>query len=205
MVSAILTQPSQWDKVSEGAASSYFGTCLSGFPNFFMMMGPNTLSGHLSVIYTTECQINFTLRVIKPILRALSASRSVLPSIGSVDDIVEVKSDAEKRDIDTVQEKARKLVWATGCTSWFIETKSKRNTIMFPDWQYRFWLRSIFIPWNDFDYRKSKDALDTKGGFSWSTLAIFMMSIFVGTGTVLNGCPEWASEILAKARSLVWL
>lgn len=166
-----------------------------------MMMGPNTLSGHLSVIYTTECQINFTLRVIKPILRALSASRSVLPSIGSVDDIVEVKSDAEKRDIDTVQEKARKLVWATGCTSWFIETKSKRNTIMFPDWQYRFWLRSIFIPWNDFDYRRSKDALDTKGGFSWSTLAIFMISIIVGTGTVFIGCPEWASEILAKARS----
>ncbi|KAL6352453.1 hypothetical protein LRP88_14220 [Fusarium phalaenopsidis] len=130
-----------WDQVSEGAASSYFGTCLSNFPNFFIMMGPNTLSGHLSVIYTSECQINFTLRAIRPILKNQA-------------DTVEVTADAEKRDIDEVQEKAKKLVWATGCTSWFIETKSSRNTIMFPDWQYKFWWRSLFVPSGDFEYRK---------------------------------------------------
>ncbi|KAJ8121863.1 hypothetical protein ONZ43_g1794 [Nemania bipapillata] len=68
-----------WDKFSEGLPSAYFGTCLSGFPNFFIMMGPNTASGHGSVSYITECQIGFTLRVIKPILAALKAGRSSLP------------------------------------------------------------------------------------------------------------------------------
>jgi hypothetical protein len=104
------------------------------------MMGPNTLSGHLSVIYTTECQFNFTLRVLQPILKGQA-------------DIVEVTAEAEKRDISKVQEKAKGLVWATGCTSWFIDEKTGRNTIMFPDWQYKFWLRSVFLSWGDFEYR----------------------------------------------------
>ncbi|PCD42158.1 hypothetical protein AU210_004692 [Fusarium oxysporum f. sp. radicis-cucumerinum] len=129
-----------WNQVSEGAASSYFGTCLSEFPNFFIMMGPNTLSGHLSVIYTTECQINYTMRVLKPVLTGKA-------------DIVEVTPEAEKKDIDRVQEKAKRLVWATGCTSWFIDEKTNRNTIMFPDWQFKFWLRSVFVAWNDLEYR----------------------------------------------------
>lgn len=104
------------------------------------MMGPNTLSGHLSVIYTTECQINYTMRVLKPVLTGKA-------------DIVEVTPEAEKKDIDRVQEKAKRLVWATGCTSWFIDEKTNRNTIMFPDWQFKFWLRSVFVAWNDLEYR----------------------------------------------------
>ncbi|KAG5811345.1 hypothetical protein H9Q74_013608 [Fusarium xylarioides] len=129
-----------WDQVSEGSASSYFGTCLSEFPNFFIMMGPNTLSGHLSVIYTTECQINYTMRVLRLILTGRA-------------DIVEVTPEAEKKDINRVQEKAKRLVWATGCTSWFIDEKTNRNTIMFPDWQFKFWLWSVFVDWNDLEYR----------------------------------------------------
>lgn len=101
------------------------------------------------MIYTTECQINFTLRVLQPILKCQA-------------DIVEVTAEAEKRDINRVQEKARELVWATGCTSWFIDEKTGRNTIMFPDWQYKFWLRSVFVSWGDFEYRN----VSTKGPVS---------------------------------------
>ncbi|KAM0262572.1 hypothetical protein ACHAQJ_001617 [Trichoderma viride] len=144
-----------WNRVSEGSPSSYLGTCLSGFPNFFMLMGPNTLSGHLSVIYTTECQINFAMRIIRPILNAISTKPSSLAVSRPDCDIVTVKPTAEKRDIELVQEKAKRLVWATGCTSWFIDGNTKRNTIMFPDWQYKFWLRSIFVAWDDFAYRTS--------------------------------------------------
>lgn len=143
----------QWDTFSEGSASSYFGTCLSGFPNFFIMMGPNTASGHGCVTYTTECQINFTLRAIKPVLNALRAQRSRLPVIiGWKADTVKVKPEAEQADIDAVQEMAQGLVWSSGCTSWVFDAQSKRNTTMYPDFQYKYWLRSIFIPWNDFDF-----------------------------------------------------
>lgn len=125
-------------------------------------MGPNTLSGHLSVIYTTECQINFAMRVLKPIMRALKANRSSLPSIRASYDVVNVTPTAEKRDVNDVQRKAKKLVWASGCTSWFIDVKSGRNTIMFPDWQYKFWLRSIFIRRNDFEYSRSEGPSEQK-------------------------------------------
>lgn len=121
------------------------------------MMGPNTLSGHLSVIYTTECQINFTIRVIKPILQALEKSRrgSWFSSPKTLKDTVVVRPEAEKKDIEWIQKKAKQLVWSTGCTSWFIDPKTNRNTIMYPDWQYKFWLRSFWIKWADFTYASS--------------------------------------------------
>ncbi|KAE8343328.1 hypothetical protein BDV24DRAFT_173060 [Aspergillus arachidicola] len=144
-----------WLEFADGSPEAYFGTCLSGFPNFFILMGPNTLSGHLSVLYTTECQINFIVRVIRPILNGLN--RSLLPSLLRIEcpESVAVTPMAERKDVSMTDHKAKQLVWATGCTSWFIDPSTGRNTIMFPDWQFKFHLRSIFIPWADFVYKKS--------------------------------------------------
>lgn len=176
----------QWDRVSEGVPSSYLGTCISGFPNFFIMMGPNTLSGHLSVIYTTECQINLTLRIIKPILNIIGTETSILASGRPNCDIVTVKPSAEKRDIEMVQQKAKKLVWATGCISWFIGGNTKRNTIMFPDWQYKFWLRSIFVSWDDFAYRTSATyhKRGVKGQVGNGVYFGTVMGVIVGIGAL---------------------
>ena len=119
-------------------------------------MGPNTASGHGSVLYVTECQINYALRAMKPILRTLWAKRSVLPTFGPVADVVKVKADSEQADINNVQEKAKVLVWASGCTSWAIDPVSKRNVTMYPDFQYKYWLRSLFVSWKDFEVVKPK-------------------------------------------------
>lgn len=145
----------QWQEFADGSPEAYFGTCLSGFPNFFVLMGPNTLSGHLSVIYTTECQINFIIRVIRPIL--MGKNRSLLPSLFGSEDpqSVAVTPFAERNDVAMVDDKAKRLVWASGCSSWFIDSNTGRNTIMFPDWQFKFHLRSIFIPWKDLVYKKA--------------------------------------------------
>lgn len=118
-------------------------------------MGPNTLSGHLSVLYTTECQINFVIRVIRPILKG--KDNYLLPSLFRSDDpqSVAVAPFAERKDVAMVDDKAKRLVWATGCSSWFIDSNTGRNTIMFPDWQFKFHLRSIFIPWKDLVYMQA--------------------------------------------------
>lgn len=127
------------------------------------MMGPNTATGHLSVIYTTECQINFTLRVLKPILQPSSPLVSFLTSPlkhllfypVSAADTVAVTADAERRDNDWIQRESARLVWASGCTSWYID-HTGRNTMLYPDWQFKYWLRSIFIPLSrDFVFRTS--------------------------------------------------
>ncbi|KAL6404339.1 putative 4-hydroxyacetophenone monooxygenase protein [Ilyonectria robusta] len=128
------------------------------------------------------------MRVINPVMKALRNSRSILPTIRSAPDIVDVKADAEQRDIATVQEKAKELVWATGCTSWFIETTTGRNTIMYPDWQYRFWLRSVFIASNDFAYRKSKHAVVAgKQGVGAGTFLAVFASVIIGAGALFLG------------------
>jgi hypothetical protein len=84
--------------MSEGTPSAYFGTCLAGFLNFFVLMGPNTIAGHLSLIYTVECKINFTARLIRPIMRLLQSSKSWLPSIRPGYSQVVVKPDAQQCD-----------------------------------------------------------------------------------------------------------
>ena len=140
-----------------------------------MMMGPNTITGHLSVIYTVECQINFTIRVIKPLLQSRGARSRYLPGLRKQFDKVTVTSSAQKRDNDWIQEKAQGLVWNTGCTSWFIDPKTGRNTTMYPDWQYKYWLRSIWLPWNDFIYRRS----DTR---KEQTLDVFDRGFMVVSG-----------------------
>jgi len=152
----------QWDNTTQSVAQAYFGTCVPNFPNFFILMGPNTVTGHLSVIYTVECQINFTLRVLAPVLRSLPSYRSrffssLAPSfLCPASTTVEVKYEAAIRDTEWTQREAKKLVWSSGCVNWAIDTKTGMNNMMYPDWQYYFWLRSIFWNTEDFQYRDEK-------------------------------------------------
>ena len=49
-----------------GAVSSYKSAAVSEFPNFFLLDGPNSASGHFSVIYTVECQVNYVTKLVRP-------------------------------------------------------------------------------------------------------------------------------------------
>ncbi|KAG6851241.1 hypothetical protein H0H93_011677 [Arthromyces matolae] len=53
---------------SQGGPTAYLGTCIPGFPNFFMLLGPNVASGHASAIFSQESQIGLTIQLIKLIL-----------------------------------------------------------------------------------------------------------------------------------------
>jgi cation diffusion facilitator CzcD-associated flavoprotein CzcO len=144
-----------WDSTHRGAAQAYLGTCIPGFPNFFTLMGPNTVTGHLSVIYTVECQINFMLSLIGPIITASSPSSFSLESTPQVT-AVDVKAPAAMRDSNWMQAKLRKLVWSSGCTSWALHPESGVNIAMYPEYQFMFWLRSVFISGKDFEYVEGK-------------------------------------------------
>ena len=140
-----------WDTHHQGAAQAYFGTCIPGFPNFFTLMGPNTVTGHLSVIYTVECQINFVLRLIQPVLKSLQSPRRGPQSSQDIE-AVDVKPEVAVAHSNWLQTKLRKLVWSSGCTSWALDPKTGMNIAMYPEYQFWFWWRSIFIPSRDFVY-----------------------------------------------------
>ena len=49
------------------AASSYRSAVISEFPNFFILDGPNSASGHFSVIYTVECQVEYVCKLVRSV------------------------------------------------------------------------------------------------------------------------------------------
>jgi len=141
-------------------------------------MGPNTVTGHLSVIYTVECQINFILRLIEPLIKSKQGSRSLLISQPKTN-IVDVKSEAAKNDSTWMQKELRKLVWASGCTNWALDPKTGMNIAMYPGYQFTFWWRSVFIPGKDFEYvdEKGQHKSFTVGG--WKNLRSAVSTVVV--------------------------
>jgi len=102
-----------------GGPQAYMGTAMDGFPNFFMIFGPNTATGHSSVILASENMVNYSLKFIKPILN------------GDVR-TYEVKKEAEVNWTRDIQEKLKQTVWATGgCQSWY-KTDNGWNSTVYP-------------------------------------------------------------------------
>ncbi|KAL2357051.1 hypothetical protein BJ546DRAFT_426549 [Cryomyces antarcticus] len=173
-----------WQSTSSGAAQAYLGTCVPSFPNLFILMGPNTVTGHLSVIYTVECQINFALRLTAPILDSLHSRRSLLTlrlplsSSSSSADSVTVKPTAAAADSAWLQHKLDRLVWASGCSSWALHPETGTNIMMYPDWQFWFWWRSVFVKRADFVFRDAGTGRER--------------SVAVGVGTAVR---RWAAVL----------
>lgn len=165
----------QWKKYNEGLPQAYYGTCVAGFPNFFIMMGPNTVNGHLSVIFSSECQINFALNMLDPILRNRQRNR---PN-GAL--AVEVTQEAEDEENEWLQKRAKGLVWASGCTNWYIEPRSGKNLMVYPEWQWHFWLRSFLLDYGKIVYTGGKGRVKVGGiwaGFV-TGLVVFLAAINV--------------------------
>jgi len=99
-------------------AEAYLGITVSGFPNFFMLYGPNTNLGGNSIIYMLEGQIAY-------VLGALAA----LNEEGL--DWLDVRPEVQTAFNAWVAAASRTSVWESGCTSWYT-TASGRNTNNWP-------------------------------------------------------------------------
>jgi cation diffusion facilitator CzcD-associated flavoprotein CzcO len=110
-------------------ARAYLGITVSGFPNFFMLYGPNTNLGGNSIIYMLEGQIGYVLGAIQ----ALQAERLAW---------IDVRPDVQDEFNSWVQSASRTSVWESGCHSWYT-TDSGRNTNNWPDhtFLYRYRVR----------------------------------------------------------------
>lgn len=136
-----LTQ--HWDEF--GGPEAYNSVLVNGFPNFFMLLGPNTATGHTSTILAIENAVNYSLRIIKPILDKRSLT-------------VDVKREAEQRDVDEIQAALQKTVWHMDCKSWYARDANGnygRNSSTYPYTQPRYWWKCLFPKWNDLRYTVS--------------------------------------------------
>ncbi|KAK4055872.1 hypothetical protein OIO90_003129 [Microbotryomycetes sp. JL221] len=140
------------ERLKETNVANYQGTCVAGFPNYFWLMGPNTATGHSSVIFTSECQIEMMLTLVKPILNKIRKIELRLPA-----PTVEVSSEAQARYNESVRVEMKNKVWeqrAPGANwSWYVDPHTGLCTTLYPWSQVHFWWKTSWgLNKRDFRY-----------------------------------------------------
>jgi len=108
-------------------AEAYLGVTLPGFPNFFMLYGPNTNLGHNSIIFMIERQVEYVLQCIRAI-RARDLK------------YLELRPEVMERWREEARTSLGKTVWATSCQSWY-KTEDGKITNNWPYSTTTYWLR----------------------------------------------------------------
>lgn len=105
---------------------AYKGLSVHGFPNMFLMLGPNTALGHNSVLLMIEGQINYVVDAINTLKKNAWQS-------------VEVLSDSQASWNNQLAKTLKRSVWnAGGCQSWYLHPTSGRNTTLWPHTTIRY-------------------------------------------------------------------
>jgi cation diffusion facilitator CzcD-associated flavoprotein CzcO len=104
---------------------AFLGTTISGFPNLFVLTGPNTGLGHTSMIYMIESQLNYVLDAL-----------ALLDARGAV--ALDTRRDRQDAYNAQLQRRLAGTVWnAGGCASWYLDAAGCNRTI-WPDHTFRF-------------------------------------------------------------------
>ena len=124
----------------QGSPKAYLGTAVSGFPNLFMLLGPNTGLGHSSVVYMIEAQVEHVMKVLRHMeRRRLSA--------------VEPRAGAQAAFVREVDTRMQGTVWTAGrCASWYLDGTG-RNSTLWPDFTWRFRRRVTQLRPADYETR----------------------------------------------------
>jgi hypothetical protein len=108
---------------------AYQGTSVTGFPNLFMLLGPNTGLGHTSVVFMIECQITYLLNLLRHLKR--TGTHAVEPT-----------PQAQEAFVTGVDRKMTGTVWTSGgCRSWYLDATG-RNSTLWPGYTWSYWLRT---------------------------------------------------------------
>lgn len=102
----------------KGGVAAHRTVAVPGFPNFFMLLGPNSGLGHNSVILMIEAQVNYVLQLVEA-MRLRGAA------------FVEPTEQAAAAYDERLQTELRRTVWAGGCQSWYLDAAG-RNFTLYP-------------------------------------------------------------------------
>jgi cation diffusion facilitator CzcD-associated flavoprotein CzcO len=129
-----------------GEACAYMSLAVSGFPNLFMLYGPNSNLGHNSILFMIEQQVNYVLAAIEQ-----AEHRGA--------DSMDVNRSAMKRWDDEIVRRSADTVWATDCHSWYkTETGRITNNWIGHTTEYR---KRLANPrWHDWEFSQSPEPAD---------------------------------------------
>lgn len=107
---------------------AFLGTMVNGFPNMFLIIGPNTGLGHSSMILMIEAQVSFILSCVVELDKRNART-------------VEPKVEAQRDYNLEIQQRLEGTVWNSGCVSWY-RTSSGKNTSLWPGHTFEFMRRT---------------------------------------------------------------
>ncbi|MFM8353579.1 MAG: flavin-containing monooxygenase, partial [Gammaproteobacteria bacterium] len=96
-------------------AKAYRSVALPGFPNLFMMIGPNSPIGNFSIIQVAEAQQAYIMQLVQAVVEGRAAA--LAPT-----------DDATDRFNAALAEAMANTIWVTGCRSWYLDANGKPAT-----------------------------------------------------------------------------
>jgi cation diffusion facilitator CzcD-associated flavoprotein CzcO len=109
---------------SDGMVSNRSST-VAGFPNLFLLVGPNVGVGHTSMVYMIESQVAY----VDDALKTMDAEGLA---------VLETTPQAQDAYRQLIAAKSRGTVWlGGGCHSWYLDQHG-HNTTLWPDFTFRF-------------------------------------------------------------------
>ena len=127
---------------------SHLGTTFPGFPNLFLLQGPNTGLGHNSVVLMIEHQIRHILKAIKYMRKTKAVAIEATPA-------------AVARFTTYIDRRMRGTVWTSaGCRSWYLDMTG-RNSALWPSFVFEFGRQSRRFRPSDFSISSSAGARGT--------------------------------------------
>ena len=115
--------------VWRGGIEAHYGITVAGFPNLFLLLGPNTGLGHNSVVFMIESQVRHVMSCLRLLARQNAAT-------------IEVRAPALRRFNDGIQRRLRRAVWSEGgCKSWYLDADGV-NRALWPGFSFEYWART---------------------------------------------------------------
>lgn len=125
--------------------SAFLGVTVSGFPNFFILLGPNTGLGHNSVVLMIEAQVRYVMQCLQLMRRRRSA-------------VMEVKPAAQQRFVEELKQRLAGTVWQSGgCQSWYQDGKTGENPTIWPGSVVNYKLRTRSVAAADYEFSSENE------------------------------------------------
>jgi len=117
---------------------NYMGIVSNSMPNHFMLLGPYSILGHNSVVFMIECQVNFTMKVIKEMMRRKKQT-------------VTVKRNVEEIFMNEMKINLDQRVWSSDCSAWYKNSRGEVTTI-WPHNCVKYWWNTKRIDFSNFEF-----------------------------------------------------
>ncbi|KAH8647740.1 hypothetical protein BX600DRAFT_389320 [Xylariales sp. PMI_506] len=135
--------------------TSYFGTSVSGFPNYLIFLGPNTPISNGSLIGPLEATSDYFIRLLRKMFRQRAKS-------------FEVREKAQHDFDKHTQKFMHNMVWTGSCRSWFKKGENGKVTALWPGSALHYMQILAEDRWEDYEWIHDGNMFEYwKSGLSW--------------------------------------